>query len=84
MSRQSEKLESHPLQSALRQELTWTHYRILLKIENKTERKFYMNEAANSNWTTRQLERQINTELFKRISVSKDKDEILTLANNGF
>lgn len=42
-----------------------------------------MNEAANSNWTTRQLERQINTELFKRISVSKDKNEILALANEG-
>lgn len=78
-----DKLENHPLQGILRQELTWTHYRILLKVENETERKFYMNEAANSNWTTRQLERQINTELFKRISVSKDKNEILALANKG-
>lgn len=83
VSRQSWEIEKHPLQSVLRPELTWTHYRILLKVENETERKFYMNEAANSNWTTRQLERQINTELFKRISVSKDKNEILALANEG-
>ncbi len=42
-----------------------------------------MNEAANNNWTTRQLERQINTELFKRITKSKNKNEILELANKG-
>lgn len=76
-------IEKHPIQTILRQELTWTHYRLLLKVADKTERTFYMNEAANSNWTTRQLERQINTELFKRITKSKDKNEILELANKG-
>lgn len=83
LHRKSENIEKHPLQTVLRQELTWTHYRILLKVSDNTERIFYMNEAANSNWTTRQLERQINTELFKRITQSKNKNEILELANNG-
>jgi len=42
-----------------------------------------MNEAANSNWTTRQLDRQINTQLFKIITASKNKNEILRIANTG-
>ncbi len=75
--------KTHYLQSILRQELSWTHYRLLLKVTDETERMFYMNEAANSNWTTRQLERQINTELFKIITASKNKEEILRLANTG-
>jgi len=76
-------INEHYLQSILRQELSWTHYRLLLKVADETERKFYMNEAANSNWTTRQLERQINSQLFKIITASKNKDEILRLANTG-
>ena len=76
-------MKEHHLQSILRQELSWTHYRLLLKVADDTERQFYMNEAANSNWTTRQLERQINTELFKIITASKNKEEILRLANTG-
>ena len=76
-------IKKHYLQSILRQELSWTHYRLLLKVADESERKFYMNEAANSNWTTRQLERQINTQLFKIITGSKNKDEILRIANTG-
>ncbi len=73
----------HPLLSVIRTELTWTHYRILLKVENETTRNFYMNEAANCNWNTRQLERQINSLLFERLSLSKNKDELLQMANKG-
>ncbi len=76
-------IKGHHLQSILRQELSWTHYRLLLKVSDEIERNFYMNEAANSNWTTRQLERQINTQLFKIITASKNKNEILKIANTG-
>ena len=47
--------KEHHLHSILRQELSWTHYRLLLKVTDETERKFYMNEAANSNWSTRHI-----------------------------
>jgi len=46
---------------ALRDELTWTHYRLLLKVENESARDFYMIESVNSNWGTRELDRQINS-----------------------
>ena len=49
------------LKNFLRAELSWTHYRLLLKLEKEEARYFYMNEAVNSNWSTRELERQINS-----------------------
>lgn len=45
---------------SLRDELSWTHYRYLLKVENEKARQFYLEECAKANWSTRQLERQIN------------------------
>ena len=50
-----------PNSYALRSELSWTHYRLLMRVENKNARQFYMEEAVKSQWSTRQLERQINT-----------------------
>jgi len=72
-----------PIWNALRSELSWTHYRQLLKVEKVEARKFYMVECANSHWSTRQLERQINSLLFERLALSKDKDGVLKLANEG-
>lgn len=48
-----------PIRDALRHELSWTHYRLLLRVENAKARDWYMQEAAVQNWTTRALERQI-------------------------
>ena len=78
-----DNVKEHHLQSILRQELSWTHYRLLLKVKDENKRNFYMNEAANSNWTTRQLERQINSQLFTRVTLSKNKEDILKMANSG-
>lgn len=68
---------------ALRDELSWTHYRLLIKVENDNAREFYMQEAAKSQWSTRQLERQINSFFYERLLSSKNKkqvaDEIQTL-----
>jgi hypothetical protein len=50
-----------PNSHALRDELSWTHYRILMKIDNEPRRAFYLKECAESNWSSRQLERQINS-----------------------
>ena len=59
---------------ALRDELSWTHYRLLLKVEKEKARSFYLIETINNKWSTRELERQINSLLYERIALSKDKE----------
>jgi len=59
---------------SLRDELSWTHYRHLIKVENEEARQFYMNECVQSNWSTRQLERQISTFYYQRILASQNRD----------
>lgn len=61
---------------ALRSELTWTHYRLLMRVENDNARQFYMDEAVKSQWSTRQLERQINTFFYERLLSSKNKENV--------
>ncbi|MGG9963832.1 PDDEXK nuclease domain-containing protein [Ferruginibacter sp. SUN106] len=61
---------------ALRRELSWTHYRLLMRVEDPAARTWYMNEAADSNWSTRSLERQINTFTYQRILSSKNKKAV--------
>ncbi len=72
-----------PILDALRRELSWTHYRHIMRIDNETARKFYLQECANSRWSTRELDRQINTMLFERLAISKDKIKIKQLAEKG-
>ncbi len=61
---------------ALRDELSWTHYRLLVKVENDSAREFYMKEAVKSQWSTRQLERQINSFFYERLLSSKNKEQV--------
>ena len=65
-----------PNSHALRDELSWTHYRLLIKVENDNARDFYMQEAAKSQWSTRQLERQINSFFYERLLSSKNKKQV--------
>ena len=60
----------------LRPELSWTHYRMLIQVENATARNYYMNEAAEHNWSTRVLERQINSFYYERLLSSKNKNAV--------
>lgn len=62
-----------PILSALRRELSWTHYKMLLRVEKQNAREFYLEECAKSNWSTRQLERQITSFYYERLLVSKNK-----------
>jgi len=66
------------IKDALRPELSWTHYRLLLKIENVKAREYYINECINDNWSTRQLERQINSFYYERLLSNKvyKKEEV--------
>lgn len=61
---------------ALRSELSWTHYRLLICVENDKAREFYMQEAVKSQWSTRQLERQINSFFYERLLSSKNKEQV--------
>ena len=74
---------TYPIRDALRHELSWTHYRLLLRVERPEVRSFYENEAVNARWSTRELERQINSLLFERLALSRDKEGVLALAQKG-
>ena len=69
-----------PIASALRTQFSWTHYKLLLPLENNGKREFYLAEAARNNWTARQLERQINSQLYERLLLSNDKERVLAVA----
>jgi predicted nuclease of restriction endonuclease-like (RecB) superfamily len=68
--------QAFPNCDALRHELSWTHYRTLLKVEDSTAREWYMNEAVGQNWNTRALERQIGTLYYERLLASKDRQSV--------
>ena len=74
---------SFPNRDALRHELSWTHYRILMRIENAKARSFYEIECAENRWSTRELERQIGSLLYERLALSKDKKAVARLAKKG-
>jgi len=63
--------------------LSWTHYRTLLRVEKPLARSFYEIETVSSAWSTRELERQINSLLFERLAKSKDKKGVMRLARKG-
>jgi predicted nuclease of restriction endonuclease-like (RecB) superfamily len=65
-----------PILDAVRRELSWTHYRTLLRVENDPARQWYMNEAANQNWSTRALERQLGTLYYERLLASSDRSAV--------
>jgi len=60
-----------PKVNALRSDLSWTHYRILMRIENLEGREFYLQESAEGNWSTRQLERQVNSHYYERMLMTQ-------------
>lgn len=69
--------QAFPIRDALRHELSWTHYRLLLRVENAKARDWYIAEAATQNWTTRALERQIGTLYYERLLASQDRIAVM-------
>jgi len=63
--------------------LSWSHYRLLMRVENDHARSFYEIEAARNKWSTRELERQIASLLFERLLKSRDKKGVMELARDG-
>lgn len=75
--------QKFPIRHALRDELSWTHYRLLLSEEKETARDFYLVEAIKNQWSTRELDRQMDTMLFERVALSKDREGVKQLAKQG-
>lgn len=69
-----------PIMNALRSQFSWTHYRTLIRIDNQDKREFYIAEASKNNWHARQLERQVNSQLFERLLLSNDIQSVLAVA----
>jgi predicted nuclease of restriction endonuclease-like (RecB) superfamily len=67
--------------SALRTQLSWTHYKLLLGIDSEQKREYYIAESTKNNWSARQLERQLNSQLFERLLASNDVESVLAVAN---
>ena len=63
--------------------LSWSHYLFLMRIENELERNFYEIESLQNYWKLKDLERQFNSGLFERLALSKNKKEVLALAQKG-
>lgn len=63
--------------------LSWTHYLVLIRIENPDERSFYEIECLANNWSVRELQRQFDSALYERLALSRDKEGIKQLAEKG-
>ncbi|OAB30598.1 Predicted nuclease of restriction endonuclease-like (RecB) superfamily, DUF1016 family [Flavobacterium fryxellicola] len=69
-----------PNTNALRSQFNWTHYRTLIRIDNQDKIEFYVAETEKNNWSARQLERQVNSQLFERLLLSNDVQAVLAVA----
>ena len=65
-----------PIRQTLSSELSWSHYNLLMRVEDNKAREFYANECIKSNWSVRQLKRQINSFYYERLIASQDKDSV--------
>lgn len=70
----------YPIANALRSQLNWTQYRLLIQIEDPYKREYYELESVNNGWTARETERQINSQLYERLLLSNDKEAVLAVA----
>jgi predicted nuclease of restriction endonuclease-like (RecB) superfamily len=69
-----------PIANALRSQFSWTHYRTLIRIDNQDKKDFYIAESEKNNWNARQLERQVNSQLYERLLMSNDVQSVLKVA----
>jgi len=69
-----------PIANALRSQLNWSQYRMLIQISDPDKREYYELEAVNNSWNGRELERQINSQLYERLLLSNDKESVLAVA----
>ncbi len=73
--------QAFPIWNALRTELSWTHYRLLSRLDSEQKRNYYLNETIASNWNSRELQRQINSLAFERVVRHLPTQEKPTIQN---
>lgn len=75
--------KAFPIGQTLSDQLSWSHYLLLTRIKEDEKRLFYLHESVAAKWSVRELDRQISSLLFERLTLSKDKDKVLNVANTG-
>lgn len=75
--------QAFPIRDALRHELSWTHYRLLTRVDKAEARQWYMHQAAEQNWSSRALERQMGTLYYERLLLSQDKAAVANEARQN-
>lgn len=70
----------YPIANTVCSQLNWSQYKLLISIPDEYKREYYQLEAVNNAWTKRELERQINSQLYERLLLSNDKDSVLAVA----
>lgn len=69
-----------PIPQTLSTQLSWSHYSLLLSIENQDKREFYIAEIKKNNWSVREFERQLHSQFYERLLLSTDKESLLAIA----
>lgn len=82
LNRYRQFYRTFPIVSTLRTQLSWSHYKLLLGLNDEDKREYYIAETVKNNWSVRQMERQINSQLFERLLLSNDKESVLAVARN--
>ena len=72
--------KAFPIVNTLYSQLSWSHYKLLIRIEDSDKREFYQEECKKNLWSVREFERQINSQLFERLLLSSDKKSVLEVA----
>ena len=73
----------YPIWQAVSAKLSWSHYLELIKVEEEAKRNFYLNECINSKWSVRELQRQKDSLLYERLTISANKEKIIELSKKG-
>ncbi|MDN5289653.1 MAG: hypothetical protein JWR38_5932 [Mucilaginibacter sp.] len=71
-----------PIANTVYSQLSWSQYKVIIRLDSQDKRAFYIAETIKNNWTVRQLERQIYSSLWERLLMSNDKDSVLAVARN--
>ena len=74
---------AYPKWQTVSAKLSWSHFIVLLGVSDETSRKFYEQQSINENWSKRELERQIDSSLFERLALSRNKKGVLELSEKG-
>ncbi len=80
LARSRQFYREYPIVSALRTQFNWFQYRTLISISDKEKREYYELETLKNRWNGRELERQINSQLYERLLISNDKDSVMAVA----